>query len=175
MPQQIMPLDAGSMRIALFQRLSGTMMMQNPNDIIPAGYDLYNDFRRESLSIAPYLVSLQKHVPKLVGGTLDFKSSGRNSLLISNEMQSLKAPDRQVGEDLQEYYRRCVPEGNVRNYYALARLSPAERVEGQVNLLGECPTPVNLRYPIYHLRDEVAAAYDITSDYAGLCQIMYAM
>lgn len=150
-------------------------ILQNSDDIMPAGYNLYDDFRRESLLIAPYLVSLQKHVPKLVGGTLDFKSSGRNSLLISNEMQNLKAPDKLAGEDLIDYYRRCVPEGNVRNYFALARLAPAERIEGQVNLLGEYPAPVNLRYPLYHLRDEIAAAHDVTSDYAGLCQIMYAM
>lgn len=150
-------------------------VLQNPNDIIPANYDLYNDFRRESLMIAPYMVALQKHVPKLVGGVLDFKSTGHNSLLISNEMQNLKAPDRIAGEELNDYYRRCVPEGNIRNYYALARLTPAERIEGQVNLLGEYPSPVNLRYPMYHMRDEVAAAHDVTSDYAGLCQIMYAM
>uniref|UniRef100_A0A2A4JDJ4 Uncharacterized protein n=1 Tax=Heliothis virescens TaxID=7102 RepID=A0A2A4JDJ4_HELVI len=150
-------------------------ILQNPDEIMPQNYDLYEDFRRESMLIAPFLVSLQKHVPKLVGGTLDFKSNGHNSLLISNELQTLKTVDRHVSEDLQDYYRRCVPEGNVRNYTALARLTPAERVEGQVNLLGEYPPPVNLRYPMYHMRDELAAAYDVTSDYAGICQIMYAM
>ncbi|CAB3232678.1 unnamed protein product [Arctia plantaginis] len=112
---------------------------------------------------------------ELVGGTLDFKSTGHNSMLISNEMQNLKSVDRMAGEDLREYYKRCVPEGNVRNYSAMARLAPAERVEGQVNLLGEYPSPVNLRYPVYHMRDELAAEYDVTSDYAGICQIMYAM
>lgn len=150
-------------------------VLQNPDEIMPRAYNVYEDFRRESMLIAPFLVSLQKHVPKLVGGTLDFKSSGHNSILISNEMQNLRAVDRNVGEDLRDYYRRCVPEGDVRNYTALARLAPAERVEGQVNLLGEYPAPVNLRYPVYHMRDELAAAYDVTSDYAGICQIMYAM
>lgn len=43
----------------------------NADEIMPAGYDFYNDFRRESLLIAPFLASLQKYVPKLVGGTLD--------------------------------------------------------------------------------------------------------
>ncbi|CAG4918564.1 unnamed protein product [Colias eurytheme] len=57
----------------------------------------------------------------------------------------------------------------------MTRLAPAERVEGQVNLLGEYPPPVNLRYPVYLMRDELAAAYDVTSDYAGICQIMYAI
>ncbi|CAB3221954.1 unnamed protein product [Arctia plantaginis] len=65
-------------------------ILQNPDEIMPRNYDMYEDFRRESMLIAPYLVSLQKHVPKLVGGTLDFKSNGRNSLLMSNEMQNLR-------------------------------------------------------------------------------------
>lgn len=88
-----------------------------------------------------------------MGGTLDFKSAGHNSQLISNEMENLRAVDRNADEDLNDYYRRCVQEGNIRIYNALARLTPVEGVEGQVNLLGEYPSPVNLRYPImYHER-----------------------
>lgn len=113
-------------------------VVQNPNEIIPENYDKHNDFGQESLMIAPYLASLRTHLPQLLGGRLDFEElSGSASLLLSNEMEDLKTVDRKPGEDLNDYYRRCgVPEGNIRSYSALCRLTPAERIEGQVNLLG---------------------------------------
>ncbi|CAB3233177.1 unnamed protein product [Arctia plantaginis] len=143
-------------------------ILMNPNEIIPEHYDIVDDFRRDFLLIAPFLASLQKYVPKMVGGPIDIKSSGRPSLLISNRMGNLRVPQRNAGEDLDAYYRRSVPLSNVRNYTSLARLTPSERIEGQVNLLGEYPSDFNLRYLMYHLRDEVACAYDVTSDYADV-------
>ncbi|CAG5011721.1 unnamed protein product [Parnassius apollo] len=149
-------------------------VLQNPDEIIPADYDLKDKFQHDNSVIMPWLYSLQKHVPKMVGGLVDLSPIGRLSLFVSNGMENLKVPDRRAGEDLNTYYRRCILEGNIRNYNALCPLEPANLIEGQLNLLGEYPDPVDLRYPIYCMRNPPVSVVEVTSDYKGICQIMYA-
>lgn len=121
-------------------------LLQNPDEIMPADYNL-DYLQREIRIIHPFLIKLQKHVPKLVSGTIDYKSAGRNSLFISNEMENLRMPNRLPNEPLQEWYSRCLPEGNINTYFARWDLPAAKRFEGQINLLGEVPERANLRWP----------------------------
>lgn len=89
-------------------------LLMNADEIIPANYD--NNLRADILLIAPFLSRLQKHAPKMVGGALDPKKTGRASLFLSNEMETVRVPDRRAGEDLNDYYDRCIVEGNVTHY-----------------------------------------------------------
>ncbi|CAB3252423.1 unnamed protein product [Arctia plantaginis] len=70
-------------------------ILQNPDEIMPRGYNMYEDFRRESMLIAPFLVSLQKHVPKLVANTEPIDPSGllipKLSNLENNEIEHSKS------------------------------------------------------------------------------------
>ncbi|CAH0721912.1 unnamed protein product, partial [Brenthis ino] len=79
-------------------------VLQNPDEIMPDDYGL-EELQREIRVIQPFLIKLQKHVPKLVSGVLDFKSTGKPSLFISNEMENLRIPNRARNQDIQDWYR----------------------------------------------------------------------
>lgn len=68
-------------------------VLVNPDEIIPDDYTL-DDLQREIRTIRPFMIKLQKHVPKLVSGVLDFISAGKPSLFISNELENLRVPNR---------------------------------------------------------------------------------
>lgn len=89
----------------------------------------------------------------MVGGALDPKPIGRLSIFLSNELENLKCPNKNAGERLDDYYDRCIVEGNVVHYTSAIKLTPAERLEGQINLLGEQPSVINLMRPLYLARD----------------------
>ncbi|XP_026474001.1 uncharacterized protein LOC113377792 [Ctenocephalides felis] len=149
-------------------------LLMNADEIIPADYNFEEGLRNDIMLILPYLNRLKKHAPKMVGGPLDAKMVGRNSLLLSNEMENLKCPDRNAGEDLDAYYDRCIIEGNITKYTSDCKLTAAEKIDGQINLLGEQPTLQNLMKPIYILRDSDAHAYYLPADFKSVCQIDYA-
>lgn len=149
-------------------------LLQNPDEIMPDGYNINADLKNGMLMINPYLNNLLRYVPKMVSGTINFKSKGRNSL-VANEMETLRTPNRDPGELLNDYYSRCLPEGNIMKYTALTKLTAAERIEGQINLLDEQPTHENYMQPIYNLKDENVNPYEIVSDYKAICQIAYTL
>lgn len=105
----------------------------------------------------------------------DFKSTGSLSSFVCNKMSNLRVPDREAGEQLQDYYRRAYPMGNIKEFYAYAKLPAAERLEGQINLLGEIPRFDNLVYPAYVMRTEHVCAYQLQNDYKAIAQILYAL
>jgi hypothetical protein len=150
-------------------------LLQNPDEIIPANYDLQEGLRNDILVLAPYMAQLQKHVPKMIRGAIDYKSAGKISAFIANEMETLVTPPRNAGEDLAAYYRRCIPVGNIYNYFSPVKLTAADRLEGQITLLGEQPTMENYMRPLYTFRDENVCSYEMASDYKGVAQIMYAL
>lgn len=53
--------------------------------------------------------------------------------------------ERNVEEPLETYYARCIPEGNVRNYFPPVKSTAVDRILGQTSL--------NLRNPIHNIRD----------------------
>ncbi|CAH2108764.1 unnamed protein product [Euphydryas editha] len=123
-------------------------VLVNPDEIIPANHTM-DDLRDDIALLGPYINKLQKHIPKMVDGTIDFKSSGKISSFVCNKMGNLRIPPRELGENLQDYYRRAYPVGNIREFHSYAKLTAAERLEGQINLLGELPRFENLVYPFY--------------------------
>lgn len=141
---------------------------------MPADYDV-TSLRDNIALLSPYLNKLQKHIPKMVDGTIDFKSSGKYSAFICNKMSDLRVPHRDPGEQLQDYYRRCYPLGNIKEFYSYAKLPAAERLEGQVNLLGELPRFDNLVYPTYVMSTEHVCKYQLQTDYKAIAQILYAL
>lgn len=147
-------------------------ILQNPDEIMPENYG-YDDLQREIRMIQPFLIKLQKHAPKLVSGCVDFKSAGKQSLFISNELENLRLPSRRRNQSLQEWYADCLPLGNITTYFARFDLPAAERFEGQINLFGELPDKGNLRWPFYSNRDPSVCPFEIASDYHGIHQIMY--
>lgn len=149
-------------------------LLVNADEIIPANHTT-EDLRDEIALLSPYLNKLQKHVPKMVDGTIDFKSSGKLSSFICNRMSDLRVPPREVGEQLQDYYRRAYPMGNIKEFYSYAKLPAAERLEGQINLLGELPRFENLVYPLYTMRTEHVCKYQLQTDYKAIAQILYAL
>ncbi|CAB3259280.1 unnamed protein product [Arctia plantaginis] len=140
-------------------------LLQNADEIIPADHDFENGLRTDIMMILPYLSRLQKHAPKMVGGPLENKTIGKASMLLSNELETLRCPDRHMNEPLNDYYQRCILEGNITEYSCLGKLSAADRIEGQVNLLGEQPSLLNLMRPIYLLRDNATHSYIMRSDF----------
>lgn len=110
-------------------------LLANADEIMPPNHNT-DDLRDEIAMLSPYLNKLQKHVPKMVDGTIDFKSTGKLSSFVCNRMSDLRLPPRERGEQLQDYYRRAYPMGNIKEFYSYAKLPAAERLEGQVNLLG---------------------------------------
>ncbi|CAH0730430.1 unnamed protein product, partial [Brenthis ino] len=123
-------------------------VLANPDEIMPEGYTL-DDLQREIRTIQPFLIKLQKHVPKMVSGTMDFKSTGNNSLFISNELEDLRIPNRPRNQPLQQWHFDCLPLGNIRTYFARWDIPAADRLEGQINLFGEYPDRANVRWPFY--------------------------
>lgn len=93
-------------------------ILMNADEIMPANHDFEEGLRTDIMLIMPYLNRLQKHAPKMVGGPLDHKHVGKASLLLSNEMETLRCPDRMQGEELNTYYNRCILEGNVRHTHS---------------------------------------------------------
>lgn len=149
-------------------------LLMNADEIIPQDHDT-EALRDDIALLGPYINKLQKHVPKMVDGTIDFKSTGKLSAFVCNKMSTLRAPPRQMNENLQDYYRRAYPTGNIKEYHSYVKLTAAERVEGQINLLGEIPRYDSLLYPFYVLRVEQACKYQLQTDYKAIAQIMYAL
>lgn len=148
-------------------------VLQNPDEIIPADYDFLDDLRNDATAVVAWQTRLQKCLPKLVGTSVDVKSSGKPSSLIANEMETLRCQPRGVGEGLQDYYLRCLPMGNVRSYYAPFKLTAADKLDGQCNLLGEVPSYENMLRPVYVQRDENICPYYMRSDYKGAHSVKY--
>lgn len=149
-------------------------LLTNADEIMPLNYT--TDHLREDIALlSPYLSKLQKHVPKMVGGTIDFKSVGKLSSFVCNKMSGLHIPSRLPAEALDVYYRRAYPRGNIHDYSCFAKLTAADRLEGQLNLLGELPTFGNYIHPVYSIRSETICRYEYHSDYQAMAQIMYAL
>lgn len=83
------------------------------------------------------MASLQKHVPKMVSGVIDFKSDGQKSCFVSNDIEDLRVRFRAIDQPFAEYYRNYLPEGNVMDYCSFIKLTAAEQFDGQTILLGE--------------------------------------
>lgn len=149
-------------------------LLVNGDEIMPPNYTTDN-LRDDIALLSPYLNKLQKHVPKMVGGTIDFKNTGKLSSFVCNNMSGLHNPPRRRDEALDAYYRRAYPQGNIRNYSSFVKLTAADRLEGQLNLLGEMPSFESFVHPIYSLRCDTICRYEYHSDYKAMAQIMYAL
>ncbi|KOB68988.1 Uncharacterized protein OBRU01_16414 [Operophtera brumata] len=66
-------------------------LLANPDEIIPANYgsdDLFSDIAAMT-NLLPFV---EKHLPKMVGGLVDYDSPGTNALLLSNDSMDLRCP-----------------------------------------------------------------------------------
>lgn len=91
------------MYIAIRTRPDHNILM-NADETMPANHNFEEGLRYDIMLIMPYLNRLQNHAPKMVGGPLDHKMVGKPSLLLSNELQTLRFPNRIQGEELNAYY-----------------------------------------------------------------------
>lgn len=150
-------------------------LLVNGNEIMPEHYDLALNFQQELSRQNVFMTRVQKAVPKMVGSPLDFKSQGSKSLFISNEMNGMHTPYRELNEPLNMYYDRCFLHGTIHNYYALFNIEAAQRLEGELCLLGELPNHLELKYPVYHMRDQVTAPLVITANYGDTIRVKYSI
>lgn len=150
-------------------------ILLNPDDFISANYSYSDDLPHDMRVIAPFLAKLQKVAPKMVDGAVDFEAPGSPSLFISNEQETLRAPERPEGESLQQYYAKCIPKGNIREYFSMYKLNASDRILGQVNLLGEQPIFENFMTRLYTARREEINPFNIMSNYIAVTQILYAL
>lgn len=147
-------------------------MLMNADEIMPANYT-NDDLARDSIRITPWMSNLQKHVPKLVGSTISFENTGRKSLLVCNGVESLKLPDRTPGESVEAYIMRGIPEGNIKTFHSPYEITTAERLEGQLSLLGERPVYGNFKDPLFTHRLEARCEFEYTSDYLSSLQMSF--
>lgn len=138
---------------AIWQRMPNEPILVNADEIMPANYDIDNltdDIERVRLKLS----FLNRKAPKYFSAPVSFDSGGTKSMLVCNELETLRIRDRLAGEELPVYYARMGFEGNVENFYNLEKLTTKETVDGVLSLLGEVPASANLRYPIYVPRDQ---------------------
>ncbi|AVK59491.1 coat protein [Wuhan fly virus 6] len=147
-------------------------ILMNADEIMPNNYGT-EDLSRDSIRITPWMSNVQKHVPKLVGGTVSFESTGRRCLFICNDQESLRLPDRNMDETIEQYIQRAIPEGNIKTFHTPYELTAAERLDGQLGLLGERPIYFNLRIPIYTHRLESRCEYEFAADYLSALQLSF--
>lgn len=154
---------------------SNNHLLLNPDDIIPEGYDINESIPNDIMGLTPFMSTLQKVAPKLVGGALDSKLSGKRSIFVSNSMGNLKVPDRGRDQTIEDYVRTCVPQGDVRLFSYNTTLSPAERLEGQMILVGEYPSVVNLLRPLYYKRESDQCAFEFEQSFMAVSSNLYGM
>lgn len=150
-------------------------LLLNPNEIIPEDYDINENLGNDIMGLTPFMSSLQKAAPKLVGGALESKLTGKRSIFVSNAMSNLKVPDRGREQTLEQYVRNCVPQGDVRLFSYNTVLSPAERLEGQLILVGEHPGVVNLLRPLYYKRESDQCAFEFEQSYTAVTSNLFGM
>nr|QYW05750.1 MAG: coat protein [Partitiviridae sp.] len=147
-------------------------LLLNADEIIPAGYS-HDDLSRDGIRVTPWMSNVQKHVPKLVGETVNFESTGRRSLFICNDQETLRLPDRLMNESIDSYVQRAIPEGNIKTFHSPYEITAAERLDGQLCLLGERPIYGNFRYPIYTHRLEARCEFEYAADYLSALQLSF--
>lgn len=154
---------------------SNEHVLLNPDDIISENYEINQNLPNDIMGLTPFMSTLQKVAPKLVGGALETKLTGQRSLFVSNSMSTLKVPDRRINQDIDAYIRNCVPQGDVRMFSYSTILSPAERLEGQLILVGEQPGVVNLLRPLYYKRESDQHPFEFEQSYMAVTSNLYGM
>lgn len=154
---------------------SNDHVLLNPNEIIPENYDINSSLVTDIFGLTPFMSKLQTVAPKLVGGALEPKLTGKRSIFISNTLSTLKVPDRKVDESIDDYGKRCHPEGDVRRFSYNTTLTSAERLEGQIILAGEYPSIVNCLRPLYYKRELDQHAFDFESTHVAVVANLYGM
>lgn len=144
----------------------------NPDEIIPHDYGI-DDLARDSIRITPWMTLVQKHVPRLVGATISFESAGRRSAFMCNDQEDLRLPDRAANESIEFYIQRAIPEGNIKTFHCPHEITAAERLDGQLSLLGERPIYGNFQIPIYTHRLESRCEFEFAADYLSALQLSF--
>lgn len=81
-------------------------ILSNADDIIPRNYSS-EDLFRDIADMTNVLHFVEKHIPKMVGGQLDYDAPGTTAMLLSCDMGTLKCPYK-TGT-LEEYVKVCRP------------------------------------------------------------------
>lgn len=142
-------------------------LLLNPDDTIAANYNINANLANDVMGLTPFMSALQKAAPKLVGGALDVKLSGKRSLFVSNAMGDLKVPDRGRNQTVEEYSGNAIVQGDVKKFSYNTTLTSAERLEGQLILVGEYPSVVNLLRPLYYKKRERSICLSVRTELHG--------
>lgn len=140
-------------------------LLTNADDIIPQNYSS-TDLFRDIADVTNVLHFVEKHIPKLVGGQLDYDAPGTIAMLLSNDMGSLKCPPL-VGT-IEEYTRNCHPSGDVKEFWTTLQLDPSSVCLGVISLLGETPSSLRSCYPLYLRRMSEANQRKHVISYSGV-------
>ena len=147
-------------------------ILTNPNEIIPADYDVQN-LSDDMDAIQPKIDFLAKKMPKYFTEPINYDFEGRKSIFSSNRQNGIRIEDRTVGQNLTEYYRTMKVNGDVDMFYNLESLTPAEQLSATVCLLGERPLTAGSMYPAYVARDERMCCQVSCLGYKAARSIMY--
>ena len=128
-------------------RWSPDFILLNPDEIISPNYNLDEGFRADIAVCGPLLARLQKHVPKLAKGNVEIKGRGSLAQLVASDVSKMRLPDMREGQNVMDYYRDLMIQGNTRWCYMRAHLSTIDQYHGALSLLGEFPTVLNVRCP----------------------------
>lgn len=156
-------------------------LLVNADEVIPHSHTT-DDLRNDIALLGPYMSKLQKHVPKMAHASATWLMAPSISRVPGRyrHLSVRKWPIYEYHLENQESsYRITIIErilqGTLKSrYYAYAKLSAAERLEGQINLLGELPRFENL-HPTFLMRTEHVCKYQLQSDYKAIAQILYAL
>lgn len=138
---------------AIWNGAPNNPILVNGDEIMPEGYTTEN-LMDDIEDIHSKIIFMNRKGPKYFTQPIGYEIDGTKSMLVCNKQESLRACDRNPGEELEEYYRRIRVEGNVEEYFNLVHLTTGEQMNGNLTLLGEQPQIGQLMYPIYIMRDE---------------------
>lgn len=142
-------------------------VLMNAETIMPPLYNYDSDLQED-------LKSLQAFQSLSNWFTID-KVSVENatenfSILMSRQMNGLRAPDLRPGESLTDYYRHADPENDVHTFYSIVKLSKVEEMQGATMLLGELPVIDDCpQQSIYALRSKALNPFVYTQSYKQSC------
>ncbi|KAK7868953.1 hypothetical protein R5R35_002587 [Gryllus longicercus] len=159
---------------AIWNAEPGNRLLLNPDEIMPAGYE-ENALRFDINQYNAMMQWLQKKLPKFVRTSRlnPGEKGGSLSQMMTNAQETMRMPNRRIGEDLGDYYQRLMPEGNIFDFWSARTLDATQIVEGQMGLYCELPNIANFVYPTYGGRIKNYSTWHYNTDWLGTIQILY--
>lgn len=147
-------------------------LLTNADEIIPPDYSSADLFR-DIADVTNVLHFVEKHIPKLVGGQIDYDAPGTIAMLLSNDMGDLRCPS--MTGTSEEYVKNCRPVGDIKEFWTTHHLDPSSVCHGVIGLLGETPHSLRTCYPLYLRRLSEASQRRHMISYSGVMATALAM